>query len=115
MLRVLPAQPRLLVDSFKSHEPEQPSNPPQVDLFALSSQSRGHPFDALARMLRVLLVKYLNHQHVPCRFPAALSVVEARTVESQKLALSAQGKFSVFRIQRLATVRRRFRQASQIF
>lgn len=42
-------------------------------------------------------------------------VVDAGAVESQKLALSAQGKFSVFRIQRLATVQTRPRQAFQIF
>ena len=93
MLRVLPAEPRLLVHGFKSHEPEQPSDPFGVDLFALSSQPCGHPPNAPAGMLRVLLVRDLNHQQVPCRFPAAFSVVEARTVQSQKLALSMHGEF----------------------
>ena len=104
MLRVLPAEPRLLVDGFKPHFPQEPSDPFGVDLFAPSPQPRGHPPDAQAKMLCVLLVRDLNHQQVPCRFPAAFSVVEAQMVESQKLALPAQGKFSVFRFQRLVTV-----------
>lgn len=66
-------------------------------------------------MLRVLLVKDLHQQQIPCRFPAVLSVVEARTVQSQKLALPTQGKFSVFRFQCLATVQTRPGRASQIF
>ena len=115
MLRVLPAEPRLLVDGFKPHFPQEPSDPFGVDPFALSSHPCGHPPDAQAKMLRVLLGRDLNHQQVPCRFPAALSVVEAQTVQSQKLALPAQGKFSVFRFQRPATVRRRPGRASQIF
>ena len=73
MLRVLPAKPWLLVDGFKPHFPQEPSDPFGIDLFALSPQSRGHPSDAPAGMLRVLLVRDLNHQQVPCRFPAAFS------------------------------------------
>ena len=75
MLRVVLAEsePRLLVNGFKPHFPQEPSEPFGVDLFALSSQPRGHPSDAPAGMLRVLLVRDLNHQQVPCRFPAAFS------------------------------------------
>jgi len=46
-------------------------------------------------MLRVLLVRDLNHQQVPRRFPVSLSAIEARTVQSQKLALPAQGRIVV--------------------
>ena len=46
-------------------------------------------------MLRVLLVRDLNHQQVPRRFPVSLSAIEARTVQSQKLALPAQGRIVI--------------------
>ncbi len=104
VFRVLLAQPRLLVDGFKPHFPQEPSDSLGVDLFAPSPQPRGHPLDAPAGMLRVLLVKDLHQKQVPCRFAAAFPVIEARTVQSQKLALSAQGESFVFRFQRLAMV-----------
>ena len=115
MLRVVLAGSWLRIYGFKSHEPEQPSNPFQVDLFALSSQSRGHPPDAPAGMLYVLLVRDLNHQQVPCRFPAAFSVVEARTVQSQKLALSMHGEFCFSGFQSLATVKRDLAELLRFF
>ena len=96
MLKVVLAESGLRIYGFRSHDPEQPSNPFQGGLDPFSLKLELHALYSPAGVFRVLFVKKLHQEQVQMRFFTALFalVVDAGAVESQKLALSAQGKFS---------------------
>ena len=82
---------------FEPHEPHQPLHPFAIDHMSFATQPGRHASTAAERMSRVLAIDQ-RHQRQVLRGLARRLVVEARSAQTQQLALLAHAQHAVRRI-----------------